>query len=161
MSAAIVPFLWYAEKVEEAVAFYLSIFPDARVTRTAVLESESPSGPPGSVKVIDFVLLGRSFTAMSAPSHDRFNHAISFVVECDTQDEIDRYWDALLRGGGITEACGWLKDRWGVSWQITPRALVTMMASPDRAASRRASDAMLRMVKLDLATLERAFGGSV
>lgn len=154
----ITPFLWYAKEAEEAARFYASIFPDSRIVRISSLPSESPSGPPESVKVVEFELFGQSFAAMSAGRMEPFNHAISFVVDCDDQAEVDRYWNALLQGG-TPEACGWLKDRYGVSWQIVPRALFTMMADPDRAKAKRATDAMLRMVKLDLPTLQAAFNG--
>jgi len=154
----ITPFLWYAKEAEEAARFYASIFPGSRIVRISSLPSESPSGPPESVKVVEFELFGQSFTAMSAGRMDPFNHAISFVVDCDDQAEVDRYWNALLQGG-TPEACGWLKDRYGVSWQIVPRALFTMMADPDRAKAKRATDAMLKMVKLDLPTLQAAFDG--
>jgi predicted 3-demethylubiquinone-9 3-methyltransferase (glyoxalase superfamily) len=155
----ITPFLWYATQAEEAAAFYASIFPGSRVKRVVAMQSESPSGPPGSVKVVDFELFGQSFTAMSAGQMDPFNHAISFSVTCEDQAELDRYWNALLQGGGATEACGWLKDRFGVSWQIVPRVLGEMMADPDKAKSKRASDAMLKMVKIDVAALKAAFDG--
>ena len=155
----ITPFLWYAKEAEEAAAFYTSIFPNSRVRRVTAMQSESPSGPPGSVKVVEFELFGQPFTAMSAGPHDPFNHAISFSVECDDQAELDRYWNALLQGGGKTEACGWLKDRYGVSWQIVPKVLGEMMASTDRAKAKRATDAMLKMVKIDIAALKAAFGG--
>jgi len=154
----ITPFLWYAKEAEEAAAFYASIFPDSRVTRVTTLQSESPSGPPGSVKVVDFVLFGQPFVAMSAGPLDPFNHAISFVVNCKDQAEVDRYWNALLQGGS-PEACGWIKDRYGLSWQIVPTVLFEMMASPDKARSKRASDAMMKMIKLDIATLQAAFDG--
>lgn len=154
----ITPFLWYAKEAEEAARFYASIFPDSRVTRVVTMPSESPSGPPGSVKVVEFVLCGQSFTAMSAGPLDPFNHAVSFVVSCDDQAEVDRYWNALL-DGGTPEACGWLKDRYGVSWQIVPTVLGRMMGNPDRAKAKRASDAMLRMVKIDIAGLQAAFDG--
>lgn len=154
----ITPFLWYAKEAEQAAQFYASIFPRSRIVRISTLPSESPSGPPGSVKVVEFELFGQSFAAMSAGQMDAFNHAISFVVDCDDQAEVDRYWNALLQGG-TPEACGWLKDRYGVSWQIVPRALFTMMADPDRAKAKRATDAMLKMVKLDLPTLQAAFDG--
>ena len=154
----ITPFLWYAKEAEEAAAFYTSIFPDSRVKRVTALPSESPSGPPGSVKVVDFELCGQPFVAMSAGPLDPFNHAVSFVVNCDNQAEIDRYWNALLEGGSAEE-CGWLKDRYGVSWQIVPTALVTMMADPDRAKAKRVADAMLKMKKFDIAALEAAFAG--
>lgn len=156
--AKITPFLWYAKEAEEAAAFYTSIFPDSRVIRVTTLPSESPSGPPGSVKVVDFVLFGQPFTAMTAGPLDPFNHAVSFVVNCDDQAEVDRYWNALLQGG-TPEECGWLKDRFGLSWQIVPTVLTEMMAHPDRAKAKRASDAMLKMVKLDIAALKAAFDG--
>jgi predicted 3-demethylubiquinone-9 3-methyltransferase (glyoxalase superfamily) len=155
----IAPFLWYVREAEEAAAFYVSIFPDSRMVRVSTLPSESPSGPPDSVKIVEFELFGQSFVAMSAGPHDPFNHAISFAVRCDDQAELDRYWDALLEGGAA-EACGWLRDRYGVSWQIVPAALMRMMADPDRARAKRAADAMLKMVKLDIAPLQAAFDGS-
>jgi predicted 3-demethylubiquinone-9 3-methyltransferase (glyoxalase superfamily) len=154
----ITPFLWYAKEAEEAAAFYTSIFPNSRVARISTLPSESPSGPPGSVKVVEFVLFGQNFAAMTAGPHDPFNHAVSFVVNCEDQAEVDRYWSALLQGGAA-EACGWLKDRYGVSWQIVPTALFKMMNDPDKAKAKRATDAMLKMVKLDIATLQAAFDG--
>jgi predicted 3-demethylubiquinone-9 3-methyltransferase (glyoxalase superfamily) len=155
----ITPFLWYAKEAEEAAAFYVSVFRDSRIVRVTAMPSESPSGPPGSVKIVEFVLLGgQRFVAMSAGPMDPFNHAISFVVNCDDQAELDRYWNALL-DGGKPEACGWLKDRYGVSWQIVPAALGPMMADPDRAKAKRASEAMLKMVKLDIAVLQAAFDG--
>jgi predicted 3-demethylubiquinone-9 3-methyltransferase (glyoxalase superfamily) len=126
------------------------------VNRVVTLPTESPSGPPGSVKIVDFVLLGQTFTAMSAGPLDPFNHAISFVVNCDTQAEIDRYWDALLAGGGSAEQCGWLKDRFGLCWQIVPTVLPRLLGDPDRVKAKRAADAMMRMVKFDIATLEAA-----
>jgi len=155
----ITPFLWYATQAEEAAAFYASIFPDSRVERVVTLPSESPSGPPGSVKVVDFVLFGQRFVAMTAGPLDPFNHAVSFVVNCENQAEIDRYWHALL-DGGTPEQCGWLKDRFGLSWQIVPTVLGDMMADPDRAKAKRAADAMLKMVKIDIATLQAAYTGS-
>jgi len=154
----ITPFLWYSTQAEEAAAFYASIFPNSRITRVVTLPSESPSGPPGSVKVVDFVLFGQPFVAMTAGPLDPFNHAVSFVVNCENQTEIDRYWNALL-DGGTPEQCGWLKDRFGLSWQIVPTVLGDMMADRDRAKAKRAADAMLKMVKLDIATLQSAYTG--
>jgi predicted 3-demethylubiquinone-9 3-methyltransferase (glyoxalase superfamily) len=156
--AKIYPFLWYAKEAEQAARFYTSIFPDSRVDRVVAMQSESPSGPPGSVKVVDFTLFGQPFQAMTAGPHHEFNDAISIVVECDDQAELDRYWNALL-DGGQPQACGWLIDRYGVRWQIVPAALVGMMGDEDKARSRRVSDAMLQMVKLDVAALERAYRG--
>ncbi|MCL2450929.1 MAG: VOC family protein [Polyangiaceae bacterium] len=157
--AKIVPFFWYAKDVEEAARLYTSIFPDSKVNGVTALQSESPSGPPGTVKVVDFTLFGQPFRAMSAGPHHDFNDAVSLVVLCDTQAEIDRYWEALLEGGGKPQACGWLVDRFGLRWQITPAVLEEMMRDPDRARSKRASDAMMKMVKLDIATLEKAYRG--
>lgn len=156
----ITPFLWYSNQAEEAAAFYASIFPDSRVNPVVTLPSDSPSGPPGSVKVVDFVLFGQNFSAMSAGPLDPFNHAISFVVSCDTQAEVDRYWDALLADGGAAQQCGWLRDRFGLCWQIVPAVLPLMMADPDRIKARRATDAMLQMVKLDIAALQAAYAGA-
>src|ERR1700694_2288684 len=102
----ITPFLWYSKDDEEAAAFSPSVFPDSRVSRVTAMPSESPSGPPGSVKIVEFVLFGQPFPPMSAAPLDPFNHAVSFVVNCETQAEITRYWDALLANGGIPEQCG-------------------------------------------------------
>jgi predicted 3-demethylubiquinone-9 3-methyltransferase (glyoxalase superfamily) len=153
----IFPHLWYAKEAEEAARFYASIFPDSRVDRVTLLRSESPSGPPGSVKIVDFTLLGQRFQAISAGPHHEFNDAISFVVLCDDQAELDRYWNALLEGGGKAQACGWLIDRFGVRWQIVPAVLDKMMADPDTARSKRVTDALLQMVKLDIGALEKAY----
>jgi predicted 3-demethylubiquinone-9 3-methyltransferase (glyoxalase superfamily) len=155
----IYPHLWYAKEAEEAARFYASIFPDSRVESVSALQSESPSGPPGSVKIVDFTLFGERFQAMSAGPHHEFNDAISLVVECDDQAELDRYWNALLEKGGKAQACGWLNDRYGVRWQIVPAVLAEWMRDKDVARSRRVTDALLKMVKLDIATLERAYRG--
>jgi len=155
----IFPHLWYAKEAEEAAQLYASIFPDSRVDRVVTMQSESPSGPPGSVKVVDFTLFGQRFQAISAGPHHEFNDAISLVVACDDQAEIDRYWSAFLQAGGKEQACGWLTDRYGVRWQIVPRVLDEMMADPDKARSKRVTDAMLQMVKLDIAALEKAYRG--
>ena len=111
------------------------------------------------MKIVEFVLFGQPFTAMSAGPLDPFNHAVSFVVHCDSQAELDRYWNALLQGGSPGQ-CGWLRDRYGLSWQIVPTVLGQMMADPDRVKARRAADAMMKMVKLDIAALQAAFAGA-
>jgi predicted 3-demethylubiquinone-9 3-methyltransferase (glyoxalase superfamily) len=152
------PSLWYSREAEEAAKFYASIFPNSRVDRVSALPADSPSGPAGSVKIVEFTLLGQPFQAFSAGPLDQFNHAISLVVTCDTQEEIDRYWDALLQGGA-PEQCGWLKDRYGLSWQIVPKQLAKLMTDPDPEKAKRAGEAMLQMVKLDIAELERAAAG--
>ena len=155
--AKVFPHLWFAEDAEQAVRFYASIFPNSRVDRTTALLSDSPSGPPGSVKIVEFTLFGQRFQALSAGPHHPFNDAISIVVECEDQAELDRYWNALLEGGGKPQACGWLIDRYGVRWQIVPAALGRLAGSGDPARSKKVTDALLKMVKLDIAELERAY----
>lgn len=155
--AKLFPHLWYAEGAEEAARFYASVFPESRVDRVTTLQSDTPSGPPGSVKVVDFTLLGQRFQAITAGPHHEFNDAISMVVLCDDQSELDRYWNALLEGGGKEQACGWLIDRFGLRWQIVPAAFEEMMRDPDPVRSKRVTDAMLGMIKLDIAALERAY----
>jgi predicted 3-demethylubiquinone-9 3-methyltransferase (glyoxalase superfamily) len=155
----IAPHLWYTKEAEEAARFYASVFPDSRVDRVNAMPADSPSGPAGSVKIVSFTLFGQRFEAISAGPLDPFNHAISFVVFCEDQQEIDRYWNAILEGGGKAEQCGWIRDRFGVCWQIVPRALDDMITDTDPVRGRRVAEAMLKMVKLDVATLEAAFRG--
>jgi predicted 3-demethylubiquinone-9 3-methyltransferase (glyoxalase superfamily) len=149
--------LWYATEAEEAARFYTSVFPNSEIQGVWSLPSESPSGPAGSVKVVDFTVLGQRFQAISAGPHHAFNDAISIVVLCDDQKELDRYWDALLANGGKPQACGWIIDRYGLRWQIVPNMLDDLMRDEkDPAAAKRVTDAMLQMVKLDIAALEAA-----
>jgi predicted 3-demethylubiquinone-9 3-methyltransferase (glyoxalase superfamily) len=155
--AKIYTHLWYAKDAEGAARFYASIFPDSHVDQVWSLPSETPSGPAGSVVVVDFTLFGQRFQAMTAGPHHDFNDAISLVVECDVQAELDRYWDALLADGGKAQACGWLIDRYGVRWQIVPSGMDAMMRDSDTARVKQVVDAMLQMVKLDIAALERAY----
>ena len=156
-TAKIVPHLWFADNAVEAANFYVSLFPDSRVDSVTPIPADTPSGPAGSVPVVEFTLAGQPFMAISAGPLDAFNHAISFIVNCDDQAEIDRLWDALSAGGAI-EMCGWLKDRYGVSWQIVPTVLGEMMKDPDRARARRVTEEMLQMKKFDIARLEQAYG---
>jgi predicted 3-demethylubiquinone-9 3-methyltransferase (glyoxalase superfamily) len=155
----IIPHLWYTDQAEEAAAFYASVLPNSKVDAVTPLPVDSPSGPAGSVKVVEFTLVGQPFMAISAGPLDAFNHSISFIVECEDQVEIDRLWAALSDGGEI-EQCGWLKDRYGLSWQIVPAALGPMMKDPDRNRAKRAAEAMMKMVKLDIAGLQKAYQGS-
>ncbi len=157
-NVTIVPHLWYAENAREAAEFYVSIFPGSRIDAINPVPADTPSGPAGSVQVIELTLAGQRFMLLEAGPLDPFNHAISFLVECADQTEIDRYWDALTPGG-VIEQCGWVRDRFGLYWQISPAVLGDMMKDPDRAAAARAAKAMLRMKKLDIAELERAFRG--
>jgi predicted 3-demethylubiquinone-9 3-methyltransferase (glyoxalase superfamily) len=154
----ITPHLWFADKAVEAANFYVSLFPDSHVDGVTPVPADTPSGPAGSVQVVEFTLAGQQFMAMNAGPLDPFNHAISFLVNCADQAEVDRLWDALAAGGTI-EQCGWLKDRYGVSWQIVPTVLGEMMKDPDRGRARRVIEAMLGMKKLDIAGLERAYRG--
>jgi predicted 3-demethylubiquinone-9 3-methyltransferase (glyoxalase superfamily) len=158
LAQKILPHLWFAKEAEEAARFYASVFPDSRVDRVTPLPVDTPSGPAGSVAVVEFTLLGQPFMAISAGPLDPFNHAISFVVLCDNQQELDRYWNGLL-AGGQPEQCGWLKDKFGVSWQIVPTVLGDMMTDRDKAKAKRAAEAMLKMVKLDIAGLKAAYEG--
>ena len=152
----IVPFLWFPEAAEEAARFYAGLVPNSKVERVYDLPAESPSGPPGSVQIVEFTLAGKPFQAMNAGPLDDFNHSISLMVECDSQAEVDRLWEGLGEGGQY-EPCGWLKDRYGVSWQIVPKALGEMMRDKDRARAARVAEAMLQMEKIDLARLEQAY----
>jgi predicted 3-demethylubiquinone-9 3-methyltransferase (glyoxalase superfamily) len=152
------PCLWFDAKAEEAARLYVSLVRDSRIDSVTTLPAETPSGPAGSVKVVEFTLAGQSFVAMDAGPLDPFNHAISLMVNCADQAEVDRIWDALCDGGS-PERCGWLKDRFGVSWQIVPTVLGEMMKDKDRARAGRVVQAMLSMVKLDIAGLRRAYDG--
>ena len=155
----IIPHLWYNTQAEEAAKFYASVLPNSKVDAVTPLMAESPSGPPGSVKVVEFTLIGQPFMAISAGPLDDFNHSISFIVECDDQKEIDRLWDALGKGGTI-EQCGWLRDRYGLCWQIVPKALGEMMKDKDPVRAQRVAEAMLQMVKLDIAGLQQAYNAA-
>jgi len=155
----IVPSLWYVREAEEAARFYASVFPDSRVDRVSALPAESPSGPAGSVVVVEFTLCGQSFMSMSAGPHHDFNDAVSFTVNCESQAELDRYWNAIEKNGGKPQACGWIIDKYGLRWQIVPTVLGEMMTDKDRAKAKRAAEEMLRQVKLDVAKLEAAFNG--
>jgi predicted 3-demethylubiquinone-9 3-methyltransferase (glyoxalase superfamily) len=155
----IFPSFWYVKEAEDAARFYASIFPDSKVERVVPLPVDTPSGPAGSVKVVDFTLFGQRLQAFSAGPLDPFNHAISMVVLCEDQTELDRYWNGLLQGGGKEEQCGWLRDRYGVAWQIVPRVMDEMMADKDVSRAKRVATAMLQMVKLDIAKLKAAYEG--
>ena len=155
-----VPFLWFEKEAEAAARFYVSLLPDSKVDGVTSLASETPSGPPGSVKVIDFTLAGQPYAAMEAGGAEPFNHSMSLMVLCDSQDEIDRLWDAHLKNGGSEQACGWLKDRWGVSWQVTPTRLLELVTGPDRDRAARALASIGNMCKINFAEVERAADGA-
>jgi predicted 3-demethylubiquinone-9 3-methyltransferase (glyoxalase superfamily) len=150
--------LWFEKDMEAALRFYVSLIPGSTLDWISELPADTPSGPAGSVRLAAFTLGDQRYMAIQAGPLDPFNHSFSIVVECDDQAEIDRLWDAL-KEGGRTEQCGWLKDRWGLSWQITPKRLGEFMMDPDRERAKRVTEAMLRMVKFDIAGLEAAARG--
>ncbi len=159
----ITPCLWFDDNAEAAVDFYLSIFPNARitaVTRYGEAGQEIHRRPPGSVLTIGFELDGQAFTALNAGPGHAFSPAISFQVNCDTQDEIDHFWDRLSESGDEAEQrCGWLKDKFGLSWQIVPTAVMRMLQGDDSEKAGRMMTALMQMTKLDIRTLEEAYNG--
>ncbi|HWI85558.1 MAG TPA: VOC family protein [Sphingomonas sp.] len=155
----VTPCLWYDGNAEEAANLYASIFPDSSVDAVHRSPADYPNGKAGNVLTVEFTVLGMKFLGLNGGPMFKFDEAVSFIVHTKDQDETDRYWDAIVASGGKPSACGWITDRFGLSWQITPQRLLDMMASPDQAAAKRAMEAMMGMVKIDIATLERAFGG--
>ena len=153
------PCLWFNGQAEEAANFYVTLVPDSRVNNVARSPAETPSGPEGMVLTVDFTLAGEDFQGLNGGPDFTFNEAISFSIDCTDQAEVDRLWDALTANGGEPGPCGWLKDRWGVSWQIVPRRLGELLADPDPDRARKAMEAMLRMGKIDIAGLEAAADG--
>jgi predicted 3-demethylubiquinone-9 3-methyltransferase (glyoxalase superfamily) len=153
----ITPFLWFDGNAEEAAGFYTSVFPDARVVAVS-RNTEATPGADGSVLVVVLELAGGEIMLVNGGSKPEYTDAMSLMVNCDTQDEVDHVWEGLS-SGGEERPCGWLRDRFGVSWQITPRALIEMQIDPDRAKANRALEAMMTMKKLDIAELERAYRG--
>ena len=152
------PCLWFDGEAEEAANFYVSLLPDSRIEKIQRNTVDSRSGKAGSVLVVEFTLAGQRFMALNGGIRFEYTHAVSFKIDCADQAEVDRYWDALAEGGSV-ERCGWLKDRYGVSWQIVPIALVQYLGGPDPAGARRAMQAMMGMVKLDIAGLKKAYEG--
>lgn len=151
----ITPFLWFDNQAEEAVNFYLSIFKNSQILNVSRYGEVGP-GPEGSVMTVLFQLDGQEFMALNGGPHFRFNEAISFVVNCETQEEIDEMWEKLSAGGKKVE-CGWLKDRYGISWQIVPTVMGELLADSDPAKVQRVMKAMLQMVKMDIKTLKQAY----
>ena len=155
----ITPNLWFDGQAEEAAAFYTSLFPEGRIDKIVRAPADNPSTREGDVLTVEFTIAGSPFVGLNGGPDFKFNEAVSFSVDCADQAEVDRYWDALVAGGGEHSVCGWLKDRFGVSWQVVPRQLNEMLESPDKDAARRAMEAMLEMKKLDIAKLREAFEG--
>ena len=154
----ITTFLWFDDQAEEAVNFYTSLFQDAKVLEVSRYGEAGP-GPDGEVMVINFQLAGQEFTALNGGPQFKFNEAISLVVNCENQAEVDRLWEELTANGGEESMCGWLKDRYGLSWQIVPTALGGLIGGPDPVGAQRAMQTMLQMRKLDIAALQRAYEG--
>jgi predicted 3-demethylubiquinone-9 3-methyltransferase (glyoxalase superfamily) len=152
----ITPCLWFEGNAEEAVRFYTSVFPGSSVEKVHHARTDTPGNKEGDVLFIEFTLGGESYQALNGGPHDKFNDAISLSVDCADQAEVDRYWAALTAGGGKPVACGWLKDKFGVSWQIVPRRLLELLGDPDHAKGKRVMEAMMQMVKLDVAAIEAA-----
>ena len=156
----ITPCLWSNGKAEEAANFYVSLLPDSRITKVQRSVMDYPGGKAGSVLVVEFTLAGQSFMVLNGGMDFEYTHAVSFSVDCADQAEVDRLWDALSAEGGAPIQCGWVKDRYGLSWQIVPSILPKYLGDPDRAKAQRVMQAMLGMVKLDIAGLERAYDGA-
>ena len=155
----ITPFLWFDNNAEEAVQFYTSIFRNSKILQTSRYPEGAP-GPKGSVMTMKFELNGQEFIALNGGPHFKFTPAVSLFVSCDSQEEVDRYWSAFLAGGGKASRCGWLEDKFGLSWQIIPTKLVTLMSDPDPKIAGRVAQALMTMQKIDVTALERAYKGA-
>ena len=154
------PCLWFDGNAEEAAEFYVTLLPNSRVGKVWRSPAETPSGPAGMVLTVDFTLAGQPFQGLNGGPNFTFNEAVSFVIDCADQAEVDRLWEALTANGGEPGPCGWLKDRYGLSWQIVPQRLNQLLDDPDPERARRAMEAMLKMGKLEVAELERAADGT-
>ncbi len=153
----ITPMLWFNDQAEEAAKFYVSVFKDAKILETSRYGEGSPA--PGKVMVVKFRLEGQEYLALNGLQDKPFSEAVSLMVYCKDQKEVDHYWDGLLAGGGEPIACGWLKDKYGFRWQVTPTVLMEYIHDQDKAKAKRAMDAMMQMVKLDIAALKKAYDG--
>ncbi len=154
------PCLWFDGEAEEAANFYVSLLPDSKIEKIQRNPVDGPAGKAGSVLVVEFTLAGQRFMALNGGMRFEYTHALSFKIDCADQAEVDRLWQALTAHGGDPGRCGWLKDRYGVSWQIVPTALPKYLGGADRAGAQRAMQAMLGMGKLDVAALKRAYEGA-
>ena len=155
----IAPCLWFDGQAEQAAQFYTSVFPDSRIDKVHRSPADNPSTPAGAVLTVDFTLSGQKFIGLNGGPDFQFSEAISFSIDCEDQAEVDRYWDALIAGGGEHSVCGWLKDRYGVSWQVIPKAIERYFDGSDRAGAARAMAAMLQMTKIDVEELREAYEG--
>lgn len=149
--------LWYNYTAEEAANFYVSLFPDGRITRVQRTPADTPSQKAGEVIVVEFELLGQKFIGLNGGPQFQHSEAVSFVIHTDSQEETDKYWNAIVGNGGQESQCGWCKDKWGVNWQVTPKRLIELVfENPDPAAGQRAMEAMFAMRKIDIAAIEAA-----
>lgn len=158
--AKITPCLWFNHNAEEAAKFYVTLLPNSRIDQVTRSPADNPSMSAGGVLTVEFTLAGQPFVGLNGGPQFSFTEAVSFTIDCEDQAEVDRLWEALSKDGGKPGPCGWIKDRFGLSWQIVPRALNRMMQDPNREAAGRAMQAMLKMGKLDVAALQRAFDGA-
>lgn len=154
----IIPCLWFDGQAEAAARFYTSLLPDSRVDRVMRSPTDTPSGPAGTVLMVEFTLAGQKYVGLNGGPQFPFTEAVSFQIMCADQAEVDRLWAALTADGGSPSACSWLKDRWGLSWQIVPTRLIELIQDPDPARAKRAMEAMMTMTKIDIAAIERAAG---
>ena len=158
----ITPFLWFDDQAEEAVNFYTSLFKNSkigRIFRNPEEAAEKTGRPVGSVLTIEFEIEGQKFVALNGGSLFKFNESVSFVINCETQEEVDYFWGKLIADGGEESACGWLKDKFGLSWQVTPTVLIDMLHDKDQEKSGRVMQAMLQMQKIEIPKLKAAYGG--
>ncbi len=153
----ITPNLWFDGRAEEAAQFYTSLFPDSRIDYVSRAPGDNPSTKAGEVLLVTFTLAGQRFVGINGGPQFPFTEAVSFQIDCEDQGEVDRYWEALVEGGGEHGQCGWLKDRFGMSWQVVPREIGAYLGGPDPAGAARAMEAMLKMQKLDVAKLRVAY----
>jgi predicted 3-demethylubiquinone-9 3-methyltransferase (glyoxalase superfamily) len=158
--SGITPCLWFDGRAEEAARFYVSLFPDSRIDSVMRAPGDNPSTAEGAVLLVQFTLEGRPFTALNGGPEFPFTEAVSLQVDCADQAEVDRYWEALVEGGGEHGMCGWLKDRFGLSWQVIPRETGAYLGGPDPAGARRAMEALLQMTRLDVDAMRRAYEGT-
>ncbi len=154
----ITPFLWFEDNAEEAMNYYVSIFPNSRVLRLTHYGEAGP-GAAGTVMTAEFELDGQEFVGLNGGPQDKFNWAVSFVVNCETQEEVDYYWEKLSEGGGEKSRCGWVKDKFGLWWQVTPTVLTKLMGDPDPQKAKRVMEAMLKMDKIEIEPIKRAYSG--
>lgn len=156
----ITPCLWFDFNAEEAVAFYLSVFKDGKKGDVLYYSDTNPHGKPGAVLTIEFEIMGQEFVALNGGPQFPFTDAVSFMIECKDQKDIDYYWDAFLSSGGTEEQCGWIRDKFGLAWQVAPRKLIDLYRDPNKKKAEAAMAAMMKMIKIDIAEIEKAYNAA-